>query len=386
MTMSRKSISFPALKIKQPIGEFFVAVISARDLVDLSFTDVRDMRDNDLDLYMGIQRRLSPSRSKELQAYVNTYDATFPTSVLLAVKEDNALWDGDSGTLTLTESESVDFSKIARIIDGQHRVDGLANYRGDQFEVNVSIFVGTDISTQANIFSTVNLAQTKVNRSLVYDLLDYESKRSPQKTAHHITVALDKFPNGPFFHRIKRLGTGTAGRENETLTQAAVVEALLGFISPNPMEDRNSFLGGIFMPKPTRQDLERWPFRGLFLQERDADITKIILEYFSAVREKWPTSWDAPDRQGNVLPKTNGFKALMRFLKPVYLEIVQSDVGGVPHRSDFASLLSKVTLEDDGFNIQTFPPGTSGEAKLFNLLNKGVFGDKRAEQQGNLFG
>jgi DGQHR domain-containing protein len=226
MTMFRKSISFPALKIKQPIGEFFVAVISARDLVDLSFTDVRDMRDNDLDLYMGIQRRLSPSRSKELQAYVNTYDATFPTSVLLAVKEDNALWDGDSGTLTLTESESVDFSKIARIIDGQHRVDGLANYRGDQFEVNVSIFVGTDISTQANIFSTVNLAQTKVNRSLVYDLLDYESKRSPQKTAHHITVALDKFPNGPFFHRIKRLGTGTAGRENETLTQAAVVEAL----------------------------------------------------------------------------------------------------------------------------------------------------------------
>ncbi|MGE4337021.1 MAG: DGQHR domain-containing protein [Pigmentiphaga sp.] len=385
MSIFRRSIDLQAIRINQPIGEFFIAAISARDLVDISFTDVREMRDSALDLYMGIQRRLSPARSKDLQTYVNQYDATFPTAIILAVDEKNALWNEEARTLTLVESDEIEFGKIARIIDGQHRVDGLTNYKGDAFEVNVSIFVGTDIATQANIFATVNLAQTKVNRSLVYDLLDYEKKRSPQKTAHHITVALDKIPDGPFYHRIKRLGTATAGRENETLTQAAVVEALLPYIATNPQEDRNSFLGNLFLARPSRKELERCPFRGLFLQEKDTDITRIILEFFNAVREKWPTSWDATERQGNVLPKTNGFKALMRFLRPAYLSVVGDDIGRVPHRGEFSQLLDQVRLMDDDFNIQTFPPGTSGEAKLFNLLMDDVFPGRGAAKQGSLF-
>ena len=75
----------------------------------------------------------------------------------------------------------------------------------------------------------------------------------------------------------------------------------------------------------------------------------------------------------------------MRFLRPVYLHIVGEDIGAVPEQSDFAQLLSKVSLSDEAFNIQTFPPGTSGEAKLFNLLNDDVFPDRRSERQGLLF-
>ncbi len=53
------------------------------------------------------------------------------------------------------------------------------------------------MAQQANIFSTVNLSQTKVNRSLAYDLFALAASRSPQKTCHDIAVALDRGKNSP---------------------------------------------------------------------------------------------------------------------------------------------------------------------------------------------
>ena len=70
------------------------------------------------------------------------------------------------------------------MIDGQHRIAGLYKYEGEVgFDINVTIFVGTDIADQAQIFSTVNLEQTKVNRSLAYDLFALAHSRSPKKRA-----------------------------------------------------------------------------------------------------------------------------------------------------------------------------------------------------------
>ena len=254
--------------------------------------------------------------------------------------------------------------------DGQHRVDGLTEIEGRGFEVSVSVFVGAAVATQANIFATVNLAQTKVNRSLVYDLLDYEKKRSPQKSAHHIVVALDQLAKSPFRKRIKRLGSATAGRQKETVTQAALVESLLNFLTSDAMTDRNTFIRRLVPERPTSEDLKRHPFRDLFLQERDTDITRILLHYFQAVQERWPDSWDDLERKGNVLPKTNGVKALMRFLKIVYNDLCIRNGRNsiVPEFEDFLPYFNNVGLKDADFNIKTFPPGTSGESRLFKIL------------------
>lgn len=367
-----KVIRIPAIEIEQPIGTFFVGVMEAQDLVEVSVADIRTMT-NELDSYMGIQRRLSPPRIKELKSYVTTYDATFPSSVILAIKEENANWDAENSILEIFPSENIEYEKIAKILDGQHRVEGLKGLQGKKFQMSVSIFVGTDVATEANIFATVNLAQTKVNRSLVYDLFDYEKFRSPQKTAHHVTVALDQQEDGPFYHRIKRLGSATAGRYQETLTQAAVVEAVIDFISNDPMKDRDSFLRKYGLEKPSREELEKFPFRGLFFREHDEEIALIIARYFGAVRDKWPSSWDDTSRQGNVLPKTNGFKALMRFLKPTYLALCGDDIGKTIEKSEFTRVLEKVSLRDKDFNIETFPPGTSGESRLYKMLYNDVF-------------
>jgi len=370
--LTRTEISFQAIPVEQPIGNFFIGVIDARDLVEVSVADVRRLHQNEFDEYIGIQRRLDPTRSKDLKKYVHSYDATFPTGIILAVNEDNAVWDESTGVLTLKGTKDVPLIEVASIIDGQHRVDGLTATKERGFQVPVSVFIGADVATQANIFATVNLAQTKVNRSLVYDLLDYEKKRSPQKSAHHIVVALDKLSNSPFRHRIKRLGSATPDRKNETLTQAAVVESLLSLMSADPMSDRNSFLRALLPNKPTMEEHLRYPFRQMFLNEQDSDITRIVLNLFKAVEERWPTSWNDLNRKGNVLPKTNGLKALMRFLKPLYLLLAGDNRHYIPSQEEFQKFIDEVELKDSDFNISTFPPGTSGESRLYNILIKTI--------------
>lgn len=372
MKERQTEISFPALKITQPIGDFFVGAIKWSDLVEVSYTDVRELHKNEIDTYIGIQRRLSTQRSKELKEYVNSFDATFPTSVILAVNEENASWDENSRILTLKASAEVPLESVAKIIDGQHRVDGLTNFKRNSFDVNVSIFIGADLATQANIFATVNLAQTKVNRSLAYDLLSYEKLRSPQKTAHHIAVALDQMDFSPLYQRVKRLGNATPGRWGETITQAAIVESLLDLMSHDPMSDRNSFFGKFKISEPTKEEHERYPFRHLFLKNRDADITQIVINFLSAVRDRWPESWAALDRKGNVLPKTNGLKALMRYLKLLFLDIAKEHRDYVPTKEKFKKYLDLVELNDPDFNTDTFKPGTSGEAKLFSILKESL--------------
>ena len=373
-----KTLSVPALRILQPIGEFFIGVMKAKDLVSVAYADVRELEENQLDKYMGINRRLSKNRVKQLKSYVNTYDATFPTSVILAVDSENAIYDENHNILKLRETQEVSLKEIAKIIDGQHRIAGLEVVdKETDFEISVAIFVGSDLATQANIFATVNLAQTKVNRSLAYDLLDYEKKRSPQKSAHDVAVALDLIKASPFYHRIKRLGRATEGREGETITQAVVVEMLLKLITDSPMMDRDSLLRRLKIRRPSPAELEKFPFRGLFIEKKEEDITRIMLNYFSAVRKRWPSSWKNLDRKGNTLPKTNGFRALMRFLKPVYLQIAkdQNQFGVVPEQEEFEEIFDRVKLKDDDFNIETFPPGTSGEAELYKYLKEALSTD-----------
>src|SRR5690348_2345080 len=83
-----RSITLPVLRIEQPIGGFFVGSIKAKDLVDIADFDIRRLtKEEGIDSYLGIQRELDPKRVEEIRLYVRGPDATFPTSVVLAVPE-----------------------------------------------------------------------------------------------------------------------------------------------------------------------------------------------------------------------------------------------------------------------------------------------------------
>ena len=368
-------IALPCVRVSQPVGDFFVASIDAAMLRQITYADVREMRGpRPIDEYLGIQREINQNRVKEIGKYVNTVDACFPTAVILAVPGRCAEYDEVSRMLTLKSDLATEVvgarlnrMQIARVLDGQHRIEGLQelNEGHPRFEINVSIFVEMDIESQAYLFSVVNLAQTKVRKSLVYDLFEYSRARSPQKTAHDIAVALDRDQTSPFFERIKRLGVATKGRFTETLTQATFVEALLPYVSGDPVRDRDSFLRGVKPPFADADELRKHIFRNMFLEERDLEIAEIIYSFFSAVQNRWPTAWSRTG-DGAMLGKTNGFKALMRFLRPAYLWHVSP--GKLVTTSQFTELLNKVSILDEEFNADNFKPGTSGETSLFRRL------------------
>jgi DGQHR domain-containing protein len=212
---------------------------------------------------------------------------------------------------------SRNISDIARVIDGQHRIAGLEAFRGQNFDVPVTIFVGADLADQAYVFSTVNLEQTKVRKSLSYDLFSLARSRSPQKTAHNIAIALDADTGSAFFNKIKRLGFARPDAPQETLTQATFVEMLMGLISRNPKVDRDSLLRGRKLDRLSKDGQGNLVFRNLFIDEQDVKIAEIVNNYFLAIQSYWPNAWRLPGR-GNILGRTNGFRALMRVLPAAY--------------------------------------------------------------------
>lgn len=119
----------------------------------------------------------------------------------------------------------------------------------------------------------------------------------------------------------------------------------------------------------------------MFLSEHDDLITQIVLNFFSSVRKHWPEAWDDLSRKRNVLPKTNEFKALMRFLKPLYLNLSSEDRLYVPSMAEFDQALAKVKLSDAEFSTETFKPGTSGEALLHKILVKSIETPDQSKQQ-----
>lgn len=380
---SKKSISFPVIKLRQPIGEFYVAKIEARPLHDITWVDIRRIfGERDFENYLGIQRPLDEKRAEAIRQYTHTVDATFPSGIVVAVSEVCAnvefltLSDGmvsDSiGMMTLSNypdpddpKERILFGNIAKVLDGQHRIEGLKGYKGPTFDLNVTIFIGIDVPDQAGIFATVNKTQTRVNRSLVYDLFALSKSRSPERTCHEITVALDSTEGSPFYHRIKRLGVATDGRFGETLSQANVVDLLLMYISKDPAKDRDELKRGRKIPLADHDTLQGLIFRNMFIENRDVDVAKVVWNFFEAAKTRWPTAWDASGR-GMMLNKTNGFRGLMRFLRPAYLHFTQP--GKVVGVDQFLNLFQKVKLRDADFDIDRFKPGTSGETALYRQL------------------
>jgi len=372
-----------ALKAKQPIGDIFVATVDFKLIQQMTYFDVRRriQQERDVEKYLGIQRPLNDSRVRELMDYVNFIDATFPTSIILAVESDYVIYDEKNQELIISntkrgsEKPNTAFRNLFRVIDGQHRIAGLEGFKGEDFDVLVSIFVGSDIADQAHVFATVNLEQTKVGKSLAIDLFELARTRSPIKTCHNIAIALDSTNGSPFYHRIKRLGVATEGRvgddgPGETLTQATFVNALVRYISSNPKQDRDVLLRGEKLDFVSGTEERRHCFRNMFIRGKDVEIGKIVEQYFLAIQERWSDAWNAGGK-GMMLNQSNGFRALMRLFGQAYNHLALP--GQFVDSRKFLELFKRVGVESDYFTVERFKPGTSGEAGLRNFLRQEIF-------------
>ncbi|UKA09717.1 DGQHR domain-containing protein [Photobacterium damselae] len=393
----KEKIDLNAIKVTQPIGDFYIGVMNAEDLVSISFTDVRKMT-REVEDYLGIQRELKTRRVNEIKEYISSLDATFPNSIIVAIKGKYVAYKNGRMTISFDDFER---ARVAKVLDGQHRLAGFDESNKNfidvdgnvkPFQLVVTIFVERDISIQAKVFAMVNQNQTKVNPSLVYDLESLSTSRSPDKTAHQIAVLLNKNNSSPFYRRIKRLGVKTIDADNkevknELLTQAAFVSNLVKLISPKPKDDRNLLLGkkkGFlgFKEKSFSYTspayMKRCIFRQNFIDKNDEIIAINVSNYFEAISEVWEKEWDNKNKP-SVLNKTVGFIAMMRLLRNIVNTV--RDVLGVGsdyiiRKEQFLFILDSANISGELFYSVDAVSKSSGQ--IYKILDSNILASYRS--------
>src|ERR1051326_5910178 len=129
----------PALRISQPLGSFYVTRLKAELLLRVTFSDPLRLLDFGQGehpyLLKGAQRQERENRLAEIGRYIDTVEAAFPNSIILAVNYDEngkLLDESDSRRWRLEPSDANECvrliiptsAKLATIVDGQHRLHG----------------------------------------------------------------------------------------------------------------------------------------------------------------------------------------------------------------------------------------------------------------------
>lgn len=352
-------VSIPVMELTQPLGSFYVGKVPAADLRKIAAADTRRKVDREIEVYTGIQRELSRKRQKEIHQYIGTYDASFPNSFIIAVKAEDIV-EPQNGELKVRAGESV-----ANIIDGQHRLSGFTDANSDDFDLIVSVFVDLPVEDQAMLFATINLKQTKVTSSLVFDLFEETKLRSPQKTCHNIAKSLNSDPGSPLYRQIKPLGRRTDEYVGK-LTQATVVQRLLPYVCKNPDIVRDMIKRSVPLDvdDPINADCLFW---GYFCENKDWAILKVMLNYFSAIAVVFSEDWESEE---SPLSRTIGYSALMRLLEPLF-RLGQAETPPTLEQSFFEKRFLRARSLAP-FRFDAYPASGAGETKLFRALEVAV--------------
>lgn len=331
-----------AIKVHQPLGDFFIAKISAGDLMSISTSSVaRYNKDGKL---IGSQRKLDTTRLKLIANFIKSEEMSFPTSILLAanVNSEGAIIEQSNKRWKVIPTSLQDIYEIeipdgisSIVIDGQHRLNAF-NFTDDSYkkiEVVCSIFLDLPNPYQAYLFATINGNQKKVDKSLALELFGYDVEDkpadtwSPEKLAVYLTRKFNFKSDSPLFQKIKLAPLfseieASVDKTKWLLSTAAMVEGIMLLISSNPQMDRDylAMKHSIWSKTNTRSDLKKLRddkkrdnsvLRSLYLECMDEEIYDIIYRYFNAVND---ILWKEPNKE-SVIFKTIGISVLFELLK-----------------------------------------------------------------------
>lgn len=377
-----KSMKLIALKVKQPLGDFFITKIAAKKLDEISTSSVlRYTKDGTLE---GNQRKLDVSRLKSIAKFIISDEMCFPTSILVAgnintdsghiIEDERERWTVRSlDQHDLYEIVIPDGRKSALIIDGQHRLNAFrySNEECGNIELICSIFLDLPTPYQAYLFATVNGNQKKVDKSLALELFGYdvenepENTWSPEKLAVFLSRKLNFTEDSPLFQKIKLAPLYDdleefVDRSKWLLSMAAMVEGILKLISTNPQSDRDALAykkSSIWGDK-TRKILssreDKSVLRLQYLNNNDEEIYSILHRYFTAVnRFLWI---DAPNN--SVIRKTIGISVLFDLLKSI--------ISSYGIDASFDEYISKIRHID--YTSEYFALSGGGKTKLRRIL------------------
>lgn len=348
------TIVLDVIKIAQPIGELYIAKIDPQDLLSMSVVDrIRIEEDDEI---LGIQRELKKDKVLQIKSYLSSADATFPNSIIVNTSSEFVV-SREATKLELYINDS-----SFTIIDGQHRIEGFRDNLVPGFELIVAIFIDLRIDQQANIFSTINSEQTKVDPSLNLSLELNSNVDTPKKMMIEIAQSFNYDDSSPWYKSIKMLTSKTTG----IISLAAFVKPLLELtysekdyykIRNELMKQENTF--------PTFNNFQYSPERYLFWEfykKKDfKSIYKILYNYFNALKVLLEKDWLNED---SLLNKTTGYNAMIKLFKEVSVDgLRQGDLS----YEFFFNKLEQIKKLNGSVNKDNY--GTSGfeaSKKLYN--------------------
>lgn len=353
------------LPFSQPIGHFAMGVMNAKDILEISEVDRVGYDSDTQSVIGGAQRDLSTSRAIEISHYACTSDATFPTPILLALNKGMYTPEYDNnGGIEAIEIPRVE-KKVAKILDGQHRLSGIKlSNKIDDFELPVVFIFEPTEEEQALIFAIINGKQTKVPASVIYSLYRIIEERNPYKVAHEIARAFNSSEESPYYRKLKMLGKRTSGSD-EILSQGTFVNELLVHISGNKKNADKDFADA----RAHRKQEERNDciFNSFYRNKQDSLILRILLNVFNAVKDVFPDEWNNYDEF--ILSKTTGFIAIMRTLPELMKYGVEKKSHDKETFIEVFEKLKKILAEHQVMLInKDFGSSSSGSNQLKNYI------------------
>lgn len=342
-------LRYKYIEVEQPIGTFYLCSMPAKQLI--GFVESRPLSDN-----RGVQRNMSNDRANAIARYCADPDAVFPTPIVVSVDKDAAVTlDEVNGRLIIKNEKEI----IGDVIDGQHRLWGIERSEyASEFSLPVVFMFNLTMEEKVYVFSTINSNQKKVDMSLIYQLFEVSTSRSPQQTVHQIASVMNYNENSPFYNSLKMLGKKAATQEKATLSQGTFAKSVMQLISKSPNDDTIKLKRGEKL-----QPIEGMPLRDFFILEMDDIITKILLNCFNALKNVFPDEYN--DRTNNILWKTTGFRAVIHALNTMLRKGKREQYLTLGFFTKcFESF--RIVLQEEGIKLtsESFPGGGEQNQKL----------------------
>ena len=258
----------------------------------------------------------------------------------------------------------------------------------ENFELPVVLMFDLTPEENAYIFTVINSTQTKVNKSLIYDLFELSTTRSPQRTCHELARSLNSDPNSPFFNRLKMLGKKEIGQKNAVLSQGTFVKQMLLLISKNPDADARAIKANWKL-----EDDNRLPLRKFFISGKDDVIYKVLINAFNALKNTFQVEWLEPET--NILWKTTGFCGIMSVLNYIMrLGVSERTLTYDYFVRVFVNFKDYINCRNISLTSKDFPGGgQQNQRKFANLMvasidemkTKDILGDKNVDKDYRQF-
>ena len=307
-----------ALRIEQNPGIPLYLFALAAEEVGL-VADVARIARNDAGKLIGYQRAEVRNHVKQILDYLNSGDVLFPNGLILALPDTvhfkssrgPATTDGlaTAGTLVITYPADPEAPRPAWIVDGQQRSRALSQTTNTRIPIPVAGFVAPTVEVQRDQFLRVNTV-APLPSNLVTELLpEVISAPSPRLAKRRMPSALvhvlNREPESPFFGMIKRASSDGDDLRKAVVVDTGLVEAI--------RESLDSPSGVLF------------PYWNMATGSTDTEsILRILITYWSAVRDVFPEAWGKPARRSKLMGGV-GIRAMGRLMDRVMAQLDAND-------------------------------------------------------------